>query len=111
MLARVEAAGHDAPGELAAVEVRDEAAGGAQERRLARRRQPGRDDELARRDVERHVAQRRLAGVRVAVRDVLEAQDAHRTIPRRSANGSSATTTSATASSHSLGPAATTVRG
>ena len=36
------------PRELAAVEVRHEPAGGAQERRLARRRQPGGDDELAR---------------------------------------------------------------
>ena len=47
VLARVEPADDDAPGELAAVEVRHEARRGADDRRLARRRQPGDDAELA----------------------------------------------------------------
>ncbi len=57
VLARVEAADHDAPGERAAVEVRDEAGGGAQQRRLAARREARDDDELAGRDAQRDVAQ------------------------------------------------------
>ena len=50
VLARVEAADDDAPGDLAAVEVRHEAAGRAHERRLPGRRQAGEHDELARLD-------------------------------------------------------------
>jgi hypothetical protein len=55
VLARVEPADDDTPGERAAVEVRHQPGGGAQERRLATGRQPGDDDELARLDSERHV--------------------------------------------------------
>ena len=51
VLAGVEAGDLDLPLDLAAVEVRDEAAGGAQQRRLAGARAAGEDDELARLDV------------------------------------------------------------
>ena len=48
VVARVEPAGEQPPGELAAVEVRHEAGRGAQQRRLARARAAGEHDELAR---------------------------------------------------------------
>ena len=88
--ARVQPADLEPAGELAAMEVRDEPAGGAQQRRLARAARSGQDDELAGGDVEVDVAQRRRARVRVAVADAVEPERAHRPIPRRSANGSSA---------------------
>ena len=89
--ARVEPAGLQPAGELAAVEVRHEPGGGAQQRRLARARPAGEHDELARLDHEVDVAQRRRGRAGVAVGDALEPQRrAHRPIPRRSANGSSA---------------------
>ena len=44
-----------------AVEVRHEAAGGAQQRRLARGREPGEQAELTRRDRQLDIAQRRRA--------------------------------------------------
>ncbi len=57
-LDRVEAGDLDGPVDLAAVEVRDEAAGGAQQGRLAAGRAPGEHDELPRRRV---AARRRAA--------------------------------------------------
>ena len=65
-------------------------AGGAQQRRLAGARPARQHDELARRDRQVEVAQRRGGRVRVAVAHALEGQRrAHGSIPRRSANGSS----------------------
>ena len=63
-VARVEAGDLDPPGDLAAVEVRHEAAGGAQQRRLARARAAGEDDELARRRPRARSRASRRAGVR-----------------------------------------------
>ncbi len=99
VLARVEPADDDAPGGPPAVEVRHEPAGGAQQRRLARGREPGEHDELARLDGERHVAQRGPLGAGVRVREALEGERAHRSVPRRAANGASATATSTSAAS------------
>ena len=97
VLARVEAADDDAPGGLAAVEVRHETACRADQRRLAGRREPRQDDELAGIDVQRYVAQRRLGTARIAVPELLEGQRAHGSIPRLLANGSSASATIADA--------------
>ena len=55
VVARVEPAGEQPARELAAVEVRDEPGGGAQQRRLARPRPAGEHDELARLDAQRDV--------------------------------------------------------
>ena len=103
VLARVEPAGHEPPGELAAVEVRHEPGGGAQQRRLARARAAREHDELARldRSARRRPAPAAPPGIRVG--HPLEDELAHRPIPRRSANGSSATASSATASASSAG--------
>jgi hypothetical protein len=65
VLAGVEAADDDPAAELAAVEVRHEPARRAHDRRLARGRQPGDDDELARarREATRRAARARRARV------------------------------------------------
>ena len=98
VLARVEPGAAQPAGEHAAVEVRHQPAGGAQQRRLARARAAGDDDELARLDGQRDVAQRvRLA--RIGVGDAGELEHAHRPTPRRSANGSSTQAARAAASS------------
>ena len=89
VLARVEAVDDHPPGELTAVKVGHQAAGRAQQRRLARPRQSGDHAELARLDVERHVVQSPLA-LRVAIAHLLEGEHGHGSIPRRSANGSQA---------------------
>ena len=102
--ARVEPADLEPAGELAAMEVRHEPAGRAQQRRLARAARAGQDDELAGRDVEVDVAQRGSGRARVAVRDAFEPQRAHGSIPRRSANGSSAQTASSAQSPSCAGP-------
>ena len=111
VVARVEPAGEQPARELAAVEVRHEPGRGAQQRRLARPRPAGEDDELARLDAQRDVGQRRPRGARIRVGDVVEDELAHRPIPRRSANGSSAHATSATASATTPASTGASVRG
>ena len=111
VVARVEAAGQQPPGELAAVEVRHEARGGAQQRRLARPRPAGEHDELARLDAQGHVGERRPRGAGIGVGDAVEDELAHRPIPRRSANGSSAHATSAAASASTPPSTGASVRG
>ena len=98
VVARVEAAGQQPPRELAAVEVRHEARGGTQQRRLARPRPAGEHDELARLDAQRDVGERRPRGAWIRVGHAVEDELAHRPIPRRSANGSSAQASRPTAS-------------
>ena len=66
-VAQVEAADLDLAGCLTAVEVRDEAARRAQQRRLPRAGVTGDDDERARLDVEREVRDRGGRRVRIAV--------------------------------------------
>ena len=71
------------------VEMRDESAGGAEQRRLAVAGEPGEHDSSPARDLEADVSQRRGAHTRVAIGDVLEGQvRRHRSMPRRSQNGS-----------------------
>ena len=91
VLAGVEAGERDATGEMPAVEVRHEAAGGPQQRRLAVAGEAREQAELARLDLDADVLERRRGDAGVGVADLLEAQQrrAHRSIPRRSANGSS----------------------
>ena len=101
VLAGIEAADHRAAAEDAAVEVRHEAARGAQQRGLAAGRQPGENHELARLDDHRHITQRRPRRPGVGVRHAFQREHAHGSIPRRSRNGASATTISAPASSSS----------
>ncbi len=100
VLARVEPGQPHAPGEAPAVKVRHEPARGAQQRGLAAAGQARQHAELAMRDFEADIAQRRLRELRIAVGDALEGQQraAHRSIPRRSQNGSSAEASSARAS-------------
>ena len=81
VLAGVQAGGQDRAAEAAAVEVGHQPAGRAQQRRLARAREPGDDAELPRLDREADLAQRRGGGAGVAVGDALETQDAHGSIP------------------------------
>src|SRR5262249_55597785 len=69
----------------------------AQQHRLARARPAGEHDQLAQADLERDVGDRGRHHPQIGVRDLLEREDAHRSIPLRSANGSNAHTTSATA--------------
>src|SRR4029079_9372544 len=97
VLARVETADDDAPGGLAAVEVRHQTACRADQRRLAGRRETRQDDELAGIDMQRDVAQRGLGAARIAVAEVLERQRAHASTPRLLANGTSASATIAAA--------------
>ena len=78
-------------------EMRHEPIRGAQQRRLARARPAGEHDQLARGDVERDVGDRRRGRARIGVGDLAQRQDAHGPIPLRSANGSSAHSTIATA--------------
>ena len=105
--------GHlDASADLAAVNVRHQSAGGAQQRRLARARRPGQQHELSGLDLERDVAQGGRARARVAVREALEREHrGHRPIPRRSANGASAQATIAAATTTGPGPPAARSRG
>jgi hypothetical protein len=93
VLAGVEPADPHHAAERASVEVRHQPGGRPQERGLATGRRPGQDHQLALADAQRHVAQRRCVGARVGVGDALEGQQlgGHGAIPRRSANGSSAT--------------------
>ena len=72
MLASVKARERDPSGEASAVEVRHEAAGGAQERGLAMPGEARQQTELARVDIEAHVIQRGGIHARVAVGDPLE---------------------------------------
>ena len=66
-------AGHLDPAvDLAAVEVRDQAAGGAQQGRLAAGGAAGEEDQLSGADLERDVAQGRAGGVRVGVGEALD---------------------------------------
>src|SRR5262249_5855677 len=69
---RVEAADLDPAGDLAAVEVRDETAGRAQESRLAAARAAGEDDELAGADPQRDGGEGGAVAVRVCGADGLE---------------------------------------
>ncbi len=110
VLARVQPAAGELARERAAVEVRHEPGGRAQERRLARAGGAGQHDELARLDRQRHVAQRRL-GAGVGVGHAGQLEHAHRPIPRRSANGSSAQAASAAASTSRRASNGTTVSG
>src|SRR5262249_24903912 len=71
-LDRVEAADLDPPGDCAAMEMRDEAAGRSQERRLAAPRASGEDDELTGADSQRDVLESATAAVRIGVADGLE---------------------------------------
>ena len=83
-----------------------------QQRRLARRRGAGENDELALGELERDVAQRGHARARVAVGHAFELERAgHRTIPRRCANGASAASASAPASERRAPPGDTVDRG
>ena len=111
VLARVQPARHQPPGELAAVEVRHEPGGGAQQRRLAGPRAARDDDELARLDAQRHARQRRPRRPGIRVGDVLEDELGHGPIPLRSANGSTATANSAAASASTPPSSGATVRG
>ena len=106
VLARVEAGDGHVAREAAAVEMRHEAGGGAQQRRLARAGEPGEHAELARRERQADVAQRRAGSAGVGVGDLLEAQHGHGSIPRRSANGASATSPISAASANVPSPAA-----
>ena len=56
------------------MEVRDEAAGGPQQGRLAAARAPGEDDQLAGADLERDVGEGVAPGVRVGVADAVQGQ-------------------------------------
>lgn len=107
VLAGVEPGDADGPGEVSAVEVGHEPARGAQQRRLAGRGQPGEHDELPRLDGQRDVTERGRLGPGVRVREAADVEDAHRSIPLRDANGSSATSTRPAASAHAPGPVAT----
>ena len=112
VLARVQPTGRQPPRELAAVEVRHEAGGGLQERRLPGARQARQDDELARLDRQRDVAQRRARGARVGVGHAVEGEDAaHAPTPRRSANGASAHSSTAAATARTSVSTGATVRG
>ena len=71
MLARVEPGELHPPGEMPPVEVRHEAARGAQQRGLAVPGEPGEQAELARGDLEADVIERGSPGVGVVVRDVV----------------------------------------
>ena len=66
VVARIHAGDHRPPGERAAMEVRGQAAGDAQQRRLARARPPGHDHQLAWVDLQAHPAERRRYGAGVA---------------------------------------------
>ena len=101
---RVEPGDLQPAGELPAVEVRHEPGGGAQQGRLARAARAREHDELAGRDLEVDVAQRGRGRAGVAVRHVVEAQGAHRPMPRRSANGSRAHAASSAHSPSCSGP-------
>ncbi len=72
VLAGVHAGERHRAGEAPAVKVRDQAAGGAQQRRLAVTGQSREQAQLARLDLEADVVERRLLDVRVAVGDVVE---------------------------------------
>ena len=87
------------PAKLPAVEVRNEARRRAQQRGLAAAGEAGEQAELARRDLQRDVAERGALDAGVAIGDALEAEHrvAHRSIPRRSQKGSSAAAASAAA--------------
>ena len=72
VLAGVQAGERDAPGEAPAVEVRDEAAGGAQQRRLAVPGAPGEQAELTGLQLEGDVVEGGALRVGVVVGDALE---------------------------------------
>ncbi len=103
VLAGVEAREHDTPREAPAVEVRHQAAGGAQQRGLAVAGEARQQAQLARGNLQAHVVERRALDARVAVGDAVERQDAHGSIPRRSQNGSSTAAGRATHSASSAG--------
>ena len=75
VLAGVHAGERHRAGEAPAVEVRDQPAGGAQQRRLAVAGEPREQAQLAGLDLEADVLERGLLDVRVAVGDAVEGQD------------------------------------
>ena len=108
VLARVQAGKRHAAGEAPAVEMGHETARGPQQRRLALSGQARQQAELARRELEADVLERRGIDTRIAVGDALERYDrpAHGSIPRRSQKGSATAAISATHSAAVLAPSA-----
>ena len=91
----IEAADLRLAGERAAVEVRDDPAREAEERALAGRGEPGDDHELALLDRQADAVERRRSRARVAVGQLVQREDAQRSIPRRWQKGAAASTTKA----------------
>ncbi len=77
VIACVQSADDHVARKAAAVEVRDETGGGAQQRRLARPRQPHDDAELTGRHRQADIAQRILCPRRISIADALEGENAH----------------------------------
>ena len=82
-------------GERAAVEVRDDPAGEAEQRALAGCGEPGDDHELAFLDRQADAVERGGRRARVAVGQLVQLEDTHRSIPRRWPKGAAASTTKA----------------
>src|ERR1700736_3862145 len=97
MLTRAHPGERHGSGKAPAVKVRHKAARGGQEGRLAGPRQARQQAKLALRQLQPHVFERGLLDPRIAVADVVKAQDrrAHGSIPLRSQNGKSAARISA----------------
>ena len=96
VLARIEPAERDGAGEAPAVEVGDEAAGGAKQRRLALAGEPGEQADLAGHDLEADVVERGRRGSGIAVADAIEGEHRpHGSIPRLSQKGRSTAAISA----------------
>ena len=108
VVARAQAGERDVAREAPAVEVRHQPARGPQQRRLALPGQTREQAELARRELEADVLERRGIDTRIAVGDALEREDrpAHGSIPRRSQKGSATAAISATHSAAVLAPSA-----
>src|SRR4029077_13701577 len=77
----------------------------AQQRRLPRPRHSRDHDEFARLDRQRHALERGARSTWIGVSPALDRDEAHRSIPLRSANGASATTASTAATLKVRAPA------